>query len=510
MQKRKKIVLLLVCFFVFTPQFSFAKIDSRCWTKTACIEKRTKDDSFLKTMSSVELAEGFIYSAETIKACGKTDATKKEPLGFCLPVGQTQSTISFGGKKKFLHIGEYIQTLYQYGIVAAGVLSVIMIIVAGFTWTTSGGNSERIGSAQKRIAGAITGLALAVLSYTLLNTLNPALVNIRLPQIWSINSQGLVPPICNELDTSTKVKELGPRNMDATAKQKEIASISAQTEYTEDPKKAKCGIDYFVHGAGELTCSGNLCNPKHICYTKPDAQVPTCNRATMAGTISNADLIKSFIASNAVLSVGSSIFGEGWEWPWANDPEIYVVCIDGTFTDIGKDNPTNNPNNHTNETKQTQQYWITVSDAQIDSAAEDCVFSHGGLQGFGLTLELNEEGDLTSDDTHLFSRNSLDLGDVDQNFPETYFGNSIIKDKLYTVEEMKKGVILDIDIGTACDIDSGDDVMKKACYGWLGYGSKPVPAASTPTTGGASEGGGASSGSDANDSGGLGGGFTLE
>ncbi|EKD68058.1 MAG: hypothetical protein ACD_48C00092G0003, partial [uncultured bacterium] len=42
------------------------------------------------------------------------------------------------------YIGEYIAPFYKYGIAAIAVFSIVMIINAGFTWITSGGNSEGV------------------------------------------------------------------------------------------------------------------------------------------------------------------------------------------------------------------------------------------------------------------------------------------------------------------------------------------------------------------------------
>ena len=58
-------------------------------------------------------------------------------------------------------------------------LAIVLIIVAGLQWTVSGGNPEMIKRAQKRISGALIGLALAVGSYTILYTINPELVEFR-------------------------------------------------------------------------------------------------------------------------------------------------------------------------------------------------------------------------------------------------------------------------------------------------------------------------------------------
>lgn len=86
----------------------------------------------------------------------------------------------------FPFLGEYISAVFKYAIATIGAIAVIMIIVAGFTWITSGGSSERVSEAKKRIQQSIVGLFLAVSSYTLLYTINPELVSFRNLRVLTI------------------------------------------------------------------------------------------------------------------------------------------------------------------------------------------------------------------------------------------------------------------------------------------------------------------------------------
>jgi hypothetical protein len=49
----------------------------------------------------------------------------------------------------------------------AGVFAVIMIVIAGFTYTTAGGNAENLKSARSRIIYASVGLAVIALAWTI-------------------------------------------------------------------------------------------------------------------------------------------------------------------------------------------------------------------------------------------------------------------------------------------------------------------------------------------------------
>ncbi len=48
-----------------------------------------------------------------------------------------------------------------------GIASVVMIILGGFKYVTSGGDSGKIGEAKKMIAGAVIGLIIVIFSYAI-------------------------------------------------------------------------------------------------------------------------------------------------------------------------------------------------------------------------------------------------------------------------------------------------------------------------------------------------------
>lgn len=54
-----------------------------------------------------------------------------------------------------------------------------MIMIAGFQWMTAAGNASAIGQAKSRISSSLIGLLLAIGAYSLLNFVNPSLVNLR-------------------------------------------------------------------------------------------------------------------------------------------------------------------------------------------------------------------------------------------------------------------------------------------------------------------------------------------
>lgn len=72
---------------------------------------------------------------------------------------------------------EYLMQIYKFGLGAIGVSAMFMIMIGGYMYLTSAGNTSQTGKAKAVIADAIAGLVLALVSYVLLYTINPDLVN---------------------------------------------------------------------------------------------------------------------------------------------------------------------------------------------------------------------------------------------------------------------------------------------------------------------------------------------
>lgn len=74
---------------------------------------------------------------------------------------------------------EYIQVVYNFLIAIVGMVAAVMMVVAGFQYLSAGGDPGAIGAAKKKIANALVGLVLALGAFTLLNTINPALLKFK-------------------------------------------------------------------------------------------------------------------------------------------------------------------------------------------------------------------------------------------------------------------------------------------------------------------------------------------
>ena len=84
-------------------------------------------------------------------------------------------------------IAKYIKAIYQYGIAVVGILAAIVLMFGGLLWLTAGGNTGQVSEAKEWIKSSLLGLILALLSYTILLTINPDLVNFRPITVTPIN-----------------------------------------------------------------------------------------------------------------------------------------------------------------------------------------------------------------------------------------------------------------------------------------------------------------------------------
>ena len=72
---------------------------------------------------------------------------------------------------------EYLTWAFRFALALAGFLAVMMIVIGGVEYIISGANESSRSDAKKRINNAISGLVLALVSYLVLYTINPSLVD---------------------------------------------------------------------------------------------------------------------------------------------------------------------------------------------------------------------------------------------------------------------------------------------------------------------------------------------
>ncbi len=443
----KKIYLLItVCSLLLGPaavaqtESTIPELNSLCWHKADCIDQRKVLDP---GASPKELEEGWISPEGDCKG---------EDWGKCLPAGQTETSISFGGRRQFLHMGDFVGTMYTYAIGIAAVVAVLMIIVSGFQWALSGGNSETISTAKSHIVGAVIGLLIVYLSYFILNTLNPTLVSFRLPSVWMIKPQTYVPAFCAQLPISTKFSYATDFKDQASVikpNDKTVYDMSLKDTSTANLEKFYCGHRFFVEGGGDKTCFGDYCPASNgksaFCIYDGATQKYGCHEGTMFINITHNSLVKDLFPDWATR-----------EW---NDPpvnkvlDLYALCPATTDFDF---NITNSviqsfdaaPSSFANDKK--QNIALSIDPQKIDEATQKCASAGGDLKGFVLSFGMNQSYN-SSDQRHFIGTNGEDLGDSFffrkrwEQIPVSYF---------FTAEQLKKKVTLDIEAAKIKDISN--------------------------------------------------------
>ena len=170
-----------------------------CWTEQEC---KDYDGDWAKTDSPEckSLGEGEKYKTRRCfikppsvtlqlaipgladKACSNDTSISCEDNSKCKAPGKCRPVIKGG-------FPGYIAKFYTFFVGAMAVFSVVMIMWAGFKRIMAAGNSETIKASNDSIFGALIGLVLVLISYTLLNLINPELVNNSQLKIDKVKTQ---------------------------------------------------------------------------------------------------------------------------------------------------------------------------------------------------------------------------------------------------------------------------------------------------------------------------------
>lgn len=170
-------------------------------------------------------------------------------------------------------LSDYISGVYRLAIGMAALFAVVMMIIAGYQWIFSGGGSDKISSAKKRIFGAAIGLMLALLSYVMLNAITPRLVALRLPDVEPVGRS--IFGLTQTCQSNPAFAEYEQKNniSDGTLP---IWPVQQSTESGRflNRRAAKCGTMYSVEGdynhdantkiIGQ--CTGNVCDDQLVCF----------------------------------------------------------------------------------------------------------------------------------------------------------------------------------------------------------------------------------------------------
>lgn len=300
----KIIFLLSVVNFLLTAVSALAadlpaEQNPMCWTKEACAAQLKAND--------------WRFEEKNWEQGGPGDIC--EDMGVCIPAGKTPLSIKIGTTGlESADLGDYIKTIYKYLVGIGGIIAAVLIIKGGFEWATSGGSPERVKGAQATIGGALMGLLLLLGSYTLLYTINPDLVRLRLPGTYMIRYIPLGTKWCKDQPAETK---LALAQSPSETKAKELKDLQNAFTVPANPsvdlpgisafspaKWPVCGATYYP-SSGTDTCQGHICPLKdgksQVCVNKD--KVYQCSKGILSGVITGRGIKYPFVDNNLYLKV---------------------------------------------------------------------------------------------------------------------------------------------------------------------------------------------------------------
>lgn len=165
-----------------------------------------------------------------------------------------QLNVPIPGLEGDVNLPNYIKALYKFGIGALAILCMGMIMVGGYQYMVSAGESiTKTSEAKARIQNAIIGLVIALTSFLLLNTINP---NILKPV-------ELAPVV------KTTAKNIAP----VTAKQGQACGFLGGANYVCEGNGAclnTSGIDVGETGIEGICGEGKKVGEKDYCTSTED------------------------------------------------------------------------------------------------------------------------------------------------------------------------------------------------------------------------------------------------
>ncbi len=110
--------------------------------------------------------------------------TQAKKIDLQVPIGNKEN-LTLDNTTKPITI--YIKSIYKWAIGVVGIAAALAFMIGGVIWLTAGGNQNRVGNAKSVMAGAVSGLVLALGSYFLLYQIDEDLVTLKWYRIGDVS-----------------------------------------------------------------------------------------------------------------------------------------------------------------------------------------------------------------------------------------------------------------------------------------------------------------------------------
>lgn len=198
-------------------------------------------------------------------------------------------------------IGEYVKVVYNYAIGSVGILSTVVMTFGGILWITSAGNTSRVEKAKATIAASLTGLILALSSYTLLHIVNPDLLNFKPLDVRPIDTEEVpdLPGLVSGITVNPNAEEFCEGlPISKEANETEIQRQCASTCFRGDKNWLVVSGSRIIERPDEDT---NLlcCTCQDECYGKNPGDSCRSNKGYCYGQMINS-LTCQYVSDNSV------------------------------------------------------------------------------------------------------------------------------------------------------------------------------------------------------------------
>jgi hypothetical protein len=154
------------------------------------------------------------------------------------------------------NLSQYLAAAYNLALGFAAVLAVIFIMIGGFRYIAAAGGAE-VEQGKSMIKNAVIGLVLAALSYTLLLTVNPDILSLRLPSIQLIKQCDVKSVDCGSRDQT--ICENNTADSSKRCSWNGKLSICQDLSITQSGTAGQVGGPCKVDASGNKTCDVGDC-----------------------------------------------------------------------------------------------------------------------------------------------------------------------------------------------------------------------------------------------------------
>lgn len=154
------------------------------------IPQAIKRSSSASTAGATTPAPSGAVPGSTVTSRTLADADIAAPLlEVPIPGLELSGAVRTNGQITIPWLAQYVGGVYTFLLSIAGMLAAVMMVVGGFQYVTSAGDKGKLGAGKQKIMNALTGLVLALGSYTILYAINPGLVAFEGLKIGAVNSE---------------------------------------------------------------------------------------------------------------------------------------------------------------------------------------------------------------------------------------------------------------------------------------------------------------------------------